>query len=63
MKERLAYEDCLKDLSAESQIAELRQFFIDMMDWNQQSGREDIYILLEKSLKFIAEELRMNNIK
>jgi hypothetical protein len=54
---RFAYEEYLKELSPKEQLAELRQFFIDMMDWTEQSPAEDIYILSEKNIKIIAEVL------
>jgi len=54
---RLSYEDQLRKLATKEQLAELRQFFIDMMDWTEQSPAEDIYILSEKNLKMVEEVL------
>ncbi len=47
---RFLYEEYLSKLSYEQQLAELKQFCIDMMDYTNQSPIEDIYIMLHKVL-------------
>ena len=57
------YEERLREMSPKEQVATLRQFFINMMDWTEQSKAENIYILLEKSLKTITQELKTNGVE
>ena len=43
----------LSNLSKEDQIKELKQFFINMMDYTEQTESEEIYIKLHDTLKKI----------
>lgn len=59
---RFEYEDYLKDLSPEDQVKELKQFFIDMMDYMEQSPGEKIYIQLHELAKKIdLNEEKLNS--
>lgn len=55
---RFDYEEYLEKLSYKEQVAEVKQFFIDMMDWTQQSDEMEIYLKLHE---FIEENFTCNN--
>lgn len=61
------FEEYLKDLPAEEQFQQLKQFIINMMDWTEQSRAEDIYIEIynvmqtqEKIDPFLEDELALH---
>lgn len=44
-------EQIFSELSNEEQIKKLKQFFIAMMDWNEQTEKEKVYIYLYDCLE------------
>lgn len=52
------FEKQLSELSPQAQIGLLRQFFINMMDWTEQSDMENIYIRLATKLEELEEVLQ-----
>lgn len=50
MNPQSEYELYLASLSYQEQIANLRQFFINMMDYTEQDDPMEIYILLEETI-------------
>lgn len=47
---RYAYEAALAAMDEDAQVAELKQFCVDMMDATQQSPAEEIYFALDVRL-------------